>query len=239
MAKSLGFGKVQISVNTESFAEHLQKYELVMNDWAEEKIKEKWINSPQIKELFTMAYSQLDIDSKLKYLKLDPDRSINEFVDAKNLKIRGSYSGRDCLPKVSKLFDMQDNYPKTLLTQEVLDTFEELKAAEKEKDEFRKRLEEANETDNVQIIQNFIDKYSEYDKLDEIIAKKEQIEKSKKEDRHREVNEKAKNAYNALQAKKGNAKQYQKEKEKFIKKWKAEKNNKGSQLILDLINKLG
>jgi len=53
-----------------------------------------------------------------------------------------------------------------------------------------------------------------------------------------EVNTQAKSAYEALQKKKGNPKQYQKERDKFIKKWSAEKNHKGSLFILELIKKL-
>ena len=230
MAKSLGFGKIQISLDTDQYSEQLQKYELFMNDWTQENIKENWIESVQLKELFSMAYSQLNIDSKLVYLKLDPENRINKFADAKK--------GKECLPKVSKLFNMQDNYPQSLLTQEVLDNYEEIKREKQVEEEFSRRFKEANSTDNIQIIKNFIQDYPSYESIEILEEKVQRIERSKIEDKHSEVNKKAKLAYETLQKKKSNQKQYAKELDKFLKKWKADKNNKGSEFVLDLIKKL-
>jgi len=238
MAKSLGFGKIEISVDTEPFTEHLQKYEVMMDDWCKENIKEKWIDSPQLKELFVMAYSQLNIDNQLKYLKLDPDQRINEFVDVKNLKIRGSYSGRDCLPKVSKLFDMKDNYPKTLLTEEIMAAYEEQRKAEKEQEIFNTKLREAKVTENVQIIRNFIANYPEYEDIQVIIARLEEIEDTAKRNKYEKVDSKAKTHYELVLSKKSNKKQYDNEMAKFIKKWSQSKNNSGSPYIEELIKKL-
>jgi len=230
MAKSLGFGKIQISLDTDQYSEQLQKYELFMNDWTQENIKENWIESVQLKELFSMAYSQLNIDSKLVYLKLDPENRINKFADAKK--------GKECLPKVSKLFNMQDNYPQSLLTQEVLDNYEEIKREKQVEEEFSRRFKEANSTDNIQIIKNFIQDYPSYESIEILEEKVQRIERSKIEDKHSEANKKAKLAYETLQKKKSNQKQYAKELDKFLKKWKADKNNKGSEFVLDLIKKL-
>jgi len=238
MAKSLGFGKIEISVDTEPFTEHLQKYEVMMNDWSEENIQEKWIDSPQLKELFTMAYSKLNIDSQLKYLKLDPEGRINEFVDAKNVKIRGNYSGRDCLPKVSKLFDMKDNYPKTLLTEEILAAYEEQRQAEKEKEIFNTKLQEAKVTKNVQIMKNFIANYPEYAGLQTISDRLKNMEDALSKNKHEEVDSKAKAHYELVLSKKSNKRQYDRELDKFIKKWSQSRNNKGSAYIEELVNKL-
>ena len=131
MAKSLGFGKIKIGIDTKPYQKHLIEYEMMMN----RELNRGWIETEQIKELFVMAYKELKIDDKLEYLVLDPDKNINKFVDAKNEKINKQYVGRDCLPKVSKLFAMQDNYPKSLLTDEVLEEIENEKIKNKQKKE--------------------------------------------------------------------------------------------------------
>ena len=94
------------------------------------------------------------------------------------------------------------------------------------------------EEDDLQVVKDFIEKYPNYEKIEEIKTKKDSIEKAKKDNRHKEVNEKFNRAYQALQKKKGNQNQYKKEKEKFVKKWSKEKGNKGSEYILEMIRKL-
>ena len=229
MAKSLGFGKIKIDIDTEEYKDSLVAYELVMNNLTEDKLQKKWIETEQIKELFTMAYKDLNIDDKLKYLKLNPDEKINEFVDMKKQK--------KCLPKCSEMFDIGEDYPNSMLTQEVLEEAQKREEEEKEKQLFNSKLKEALLTDNSQVIQNFINKYPNYEKIEEIKSKKEQLEQSKKEERHNEVNAKAQLAYDTLQKKKGSQKQYKKELEKFVKKWGAEKNNKDSKFVLELVEK--
>jgi len=230
MAKSLGFGKIKIEVDTEKYKELLQAYEYAMNSWTEDNLKKEWLQTEQIKELFTMAYKNLNIDEKLEYLTLDPEKKINEFVDAKKAK--------NCLPKCSELFELGDDYPKTLVDEELLTVYRKKREEKEQREIFEKELEKISNSNNPQILQNFIQKYPNYEKIDEIKSKKVEIENSQKANRHKEVNEKADRAYEALQKKKGNQKQYLKEKDKFVKKWSKEKENKGSEYILQLIEKL-
>ncbi len=238
MAKSLGFGKIAITVDTKPYINHQQEYEMMISSWTKENLQKEWIKTEQIKELFTMAYRELNIDNKLKYLVLDPDNRINEFTDAKNEKVNREYVGRDCLPKTSQLFDLGDNYPRSFLTEELLAEIEIRKSRQKEEAIRNKNLKEAMTTDNTQIIQNFIDKYPAHEKIEELVERKKTIEDIKISDKHAEVNKKAKAAWESLEKKKSNKKQYDKEKDKFLKKWKAEKNNKGSEYILELVKKL-
>jgi len=234
MAKSLGFGKIKIDLDTKPYQKHLIEYEIMMN----KTLNKNWIETEQIKELFVMAYKELKIDGKLKYLVLNPDKKINEFVDAKNEKLNKQYVGRDCLPKVSKLFDMQDNYPKSLLTDEILEKIKIDKAIEKDKKEFQRELNIVNNSEDINILQNFINKYSDYEKIDEITEKRDKLQKNQENNKHQKVNESFKSSFEALQNKKGNQKQYKKELDKFIKKWKAPKNNKGSEYISNLLKEL-
>ena len=246
MAKSLGFGKIKVDIDTTKYHEYLIAFELAMEGWTKDKIQKDWIKTEQIKELFSMGYKDLNIDNKLKYLKLNPDQKINKFVDAKNEKINREYVGRDCLPKVSEMFDIGEDYPNSLLTKEVLEKMEEAKQAKKEQDEFNNKLnlaqEELKKEDiqaiNFQIIENFIKNYPNYEKLDEIKDKLNDLKKKKETSRDDEVNKKFNSAYKVLEQKKSNLKQYKKELDKFLKKWNAEKNNKKSPYILELVKKL-
>jgi len=237
MAKSLGFGKIKINMEISKYNEALQEFEIVMNEWSKEKNKTSWIDTEQMKELFTMAFKNLNIDAQLKYLELDPDKKINEFVDAKNLKLHRDYVGRDCLPKVSKMFDLGDNYPKTLLTDEVLQERAKKREKEKRRQEHNNKLKEAQNTDNIQIIKNFIAEYPEDENAKKLQEKVDSIDLEQKANKHAEVNIKVKSAYEALLKKKG-TKGFTKDCDKFIKKWKAEKNNKGSNIVLEYVDKV-
>jgi CRISPR-associated protein (TIGR03986 family) len=236
MAKSLGFGKIKIDVDVKKYKDSVVAYELAMNKWTEEKLQKKWIETDQIKELFTMAYKELNIDDKLKYLKLDPDEKINEFVDKKKNK--------ECLPKVSEMFDIGNDYPNSLLTQEILEQIKREEEEKKEQKLFDDKLSDVNDElqkgkeCNIQIVENFINKYPDYEKLDEIKTKFQNIKDNLTQDKHSEVNKKFDSALKTLQSKKGNQKQYKKELDKFLKKWSAEKNNKKSPYILDKLKNL-
>jgi len=226
MGKSLGFGKIKIDTDTSKYQEYLIEYEMMMN----KRLNREWIETEQIRELFIMAYKDLNIDNKLKYLNLDPENKINEFVDKKKNK--------ECLPKVSQMFNIGQNFPKSLLTDEILQEREEAKKAKEQRDKFVSDLNRALETQNIQILQNFIKKYPNYEKIEDIKSKRDALEQSQQTDRFLKVDEAFKKAYNLLQAKKGNQKQYKKELDKFTKKWSAEKNNKKSPYIIEKIKKL-
>jgi len=95
-----------------------------------------------------------------------------------------------------------------------------------------------NNSENIQLLDNFIKKYPNYENINEIISKRDALQKLQQDNRFKTVDEAFKKAYKLLQSKKGNQKQYKKEYDKFIKKWKAEKNNKKSPYIINEIEKL-
>ena len=156
MAKSLGFGKIKIDANILKYDDSIQEFEILMKEWTDKKLKKDWIDTRQIKELFTMSFKDLNIDNKLRYLRLDPENNINEFVDAKNEKLNRQYVGRDCLPKVSQMFDIGNNLPISLLTTEILEEREKVKKAEEKKARYSSYLHQAKETQNIQILENLL-----------------------------------------------------------------------------------
>lgn len=232
MAKSLGYGKIDIQLNgIRDITSYLKAFELEIGSCIP-----NWSKSSQIKELLTMATQQQNSEgSRLKYM------SLVEFANSKS-------SDKDYLRCYSELYNINAILPTSLISDKEV---EELQAIQEKKEleakivqekeakeiEFQKELKNILDTDNIQIIQNFIDKYPDYKKIDEIKAKKEQIETSKKDNTHKEVNQKAHNNWELVQKKKGNQKQYQNELDKFIKKWRASKNNKGSEVVLELVEK--
>jgi len=237
MAKSLGFGKIKVDIDTDKYKEHLIEFELAMDNWTKDNLQKDWIKTEQIKELLSMAYKDLNIDNKLEYLKLDPDKKINKFVDVKKEK--------KCLLKVSEMFDIGKDYPNSLLTKELLEKIEEKKQAKKTQDEFNNKLnlvqkefEKDIEEINFQIIENFIISYPKYQQLDEIKDKLNEFKKKKEDNKEKEINKKFDSAYQALEQKKQNPKQYQKELDKFLNKWNKKQNHKNSKYILELLKTL-
>ena len=108
---------------------------------------------------------------------------------------------------------------------------------QKKEKEFQAKLDNLN-YDDVQALDNFIEKNKEYIEISEIISKRDALKKSHETDKIANVDESAQNAYEALEKKKGKPKEYDRLKDKFIKKWEAQKNNKGSAFVLELIEKL-
>jgi len=226
MAKSLGFGKITLTLDTKPYLKFLQEFEMMMQDWSKSKIQQNWIESSQIKELFVMAYKNLQIDDKLEYLKLDPENNIDEFTSMKKNK--------NCLPKVSQLFDIKDNYPKTLLTPKILEEMELIKQKQKDEKALQDELAIAEKSENIQLLENFIKKHPEYENIAEVIEKKESLQKAQESNKHEKVNDDAQKAWDGIHNPKY-AKGLQKSLQSFIKKW--DKKNKGSAFVLELIEK--
>lgn len=91
MGKPYGFGKISIDIdmNVEKQIELLQNYEELMV----ENIGKEWLESEELKELFSMAHNKTNLDHKLKYLVLDPKNGIDEFREKK--------TDRECFPYFS------------------------------------------------------------------------------------------------------------------------------------------
>jgi len=76
MAKSLGYGKVEVHVDGINTIEYMQEFEKTM-----QKNITNWITAPQLIELFSMASEQNNsLDSALKYMEL------KDFANVKNKK---------------------------------------------------------------------------------------------------------------------------------------------------------
>ncbi len=199
LAKSLGYGAIEIKIETEHLNEMLGAFEKKINAEIFDG-KHLWHKSPYVKEL----------------LKKHSKKTDKEFL---------SYTSED---------DIATIYLKIKNIQE----------KEKEEEKRRKKLkkmeqecQKAKESDDLSFLQHLVDTYPECEDIEDIKNKIENIKQSKQKDKHKELNEKAKRAWDELQKKKSNQKLYKKELDKFITKWGKEKNNKNSQYIKDLVEK--
>lgn len=238
MAKPLGYGKVKIKINDIEIEDYLKEFETEIT-----AVIDNWAESEQVIELLTMASEQNNsMNSELKYIEL-ADFAKNK-VEKNYLK---SYTQLNdiTLVKPKSLIDKNDILERKKYYKELKAKREAAKKAKekeleqkKEKQEIEDKYLEALESNDLSKLQSFLDKYSDYEKIDNIKLKIEEIKNKEKENKHKKVNDKVKKAYEELEKKKSNRKQYNKEKEKFIKKWSAGKNNKGSKYILELVEKL-
>jgi len=139
MAKSLGFGKINIelSLKAEKEVQLLTAFENKMKEF-----DEGWIDSQQLNELFAMADKNLAIEHQLKYLTLDPKEKIDEFRDKKNHS--------EYLPLTSRL-SKSKNRIKSILRQETIDCFikkemDKQKILEENKEKIKQEQELLNNT---------------------------------------------------------------------------------------------
>jgi CRISPR-associated protein (TIGR03986 family) len=228
MAKSLGYGKIDIKLNgIEKLQEYLKAFESEMT-----LTVEKWAQSEQIKELFSMATEQNNTEnSQLKYMK------VTEFAASK--------SNKDYLRIYTKLNNIKTVVPSSFISQEDLDALEQ-KQIQREKDNrlrlekekelavFQEELQVVEKSDNIQVLENFIKKYTDYENIEKIITQKELLQKTQELNKHQKVNDEAKKAWDGIHDPKY-AKNLQKSLASFIKKW--EKKNKGSEFVLELVEK--
>lgn len=112
------------------------------------------------------------------------------------------------------------------------------------KSEEDKSWERVKDTKDIKVIESFIarcpdSKYIDNasTKLEELKIKIENEKREKEQEKFAKINQNVQNAWNAIQKKKVNQKQYKKELEKFIKKWSQKKNNKGSEMALEYVEK--
>ncbi|RZS97141.1 TIGR03986 family type III CRISPR-associated RAMP protein [Cecembia calidifontis] len=85
MAKPLGYGKISFSIQNKKEAELnflLKEFECYMN-YALAPKGITWLDSPQVKELFSMSKPSEKGDKILKYQKLDMENRVNDFNQAK------------------------------------------------------------------------------------------------------------------------------------------------------------
>lgn len=235
LAKAHGFGKIAITVDTEKHKSALQAFEAMMTLWTKEKLQKEWIKTEQIKELFAMHYKETNIDGKLKYLILDPDGGINQFSDAKNIRVNRVEKGRECLPKFSVLSGFSA-IPESLLNQEYIEKMKEKKEQEVKAKQEQEAFNLALNSDNPQLLENFMKNNPNHEKNALLEEKLLHIQQAKKEDKFKELNEQAQKAFdNAMAQKDKNMRK--KYIASWIKKWSDLKNNQGSSVILALVEK--
>jgi len=243
MAKSLGYGKIEIKINKiDNIDDYLKIFELEM-----ESNISNWAKTEQLKELISMSKEQNNSgNSKLKYMILDDFANnkskskdyLRNYTALENIKSSSIISLVSSI-ELEEVKNLQIKKAEALKLQKEKEAQEEKIAQIKLKEEqaFQDELNIIDKSDNIQSIENFIHKYPEYENIAEIIAKKETLKKAQESDRFQKVNADAKAAWNELQKKKSNAKQYAKLRDKFIKKWEAKKNNKDSEFVLELVEK--
>ena len=131
MAKALGYGKIKIDIDLKNLkysqAEYLKAYEEEMT-----LFMDKWIDTPQIKELFAMANNKILNDKSLEYQKLENpttrDREKNDFNRAKK--------NREYLKRYSETGNVNQEALKSLVDKS------EIEQEKKAREEEQKRVEE-------------------------------------------------------------------------------------------------
>jgi len=232
MAKSLGYGKLELALDgLDDLSSYLKEFELYVT----EQILE-WKESRQLTELLSMAAEQNNNgNSTLQYMKL-ADFANNKSKSKDYLKCYTELEGINpiLIDSLVTSNDMKELEKRNITFKKQQEKIQQLK---KEQEVYQNNLQNAQNTDNIQIIKNFIAEYPEDENVKILQEKVEAIELEKKENKHAEVNKQVKSAYEALLKKKG-TKSFKKDCDKFIKKWEAKKNNKGSDIVLEYVDKV-
>jgi len=164
LAKSLGYGKIEIKIDgIENITDYLKEFELKIIEQID-----NWKDTQELKELLTMATEQQNQgNSLLKYIELEEFakykteknqqylKPYSKLTNIKSVEIKSFISDKD-------IENAKINHQKSLIKQKEL---EEAKIAKKIFDD---KLKEAETTDNIQIIKNFIIKYPDYQNIDKI-----------------------------------------------------------------------
>jgi len=231
LAKPLGYGKIEVNITSSTFDldEVMREFEKEIRVWNPD-----WHKSEQMVELLTMA-SPFGEERFLSYMELE------EFAKRKNekeyLKKYSEIVGKKVYPNVY-FSEEEIEVLKNLKEQEFKKSQEEKKQKEhlkKLKEEYEEMIKNIDSLDDGKL-QSAINKFKDFDtKIFEERLKERKAEQKK--DKIKEANESAKKAFERLQQKRGK-KGFEKEKQKFIKKWSAEKNNKGSEFVLKLVEEV-
>jgi len=263
MAKPLGYGKIKLEVKNIEVKEYLKAFELKINEqienWHNQKqLLELLTMATEQKDVDTKIWKYMSLTQFTDHKKRGQEDYLypySEFdkISRTTVKTLLSYD------ELKSLKQIQEELKEQLRLEEERREAEELLKAEEEKESLEKekmeRLEREKEEAkielfnnklegildelekeeaNLQVVQNFIEKYPNYEKVEEIKLKKDRIEKVRKDNKHNEVNEKFNTAYEDFKKKKSN----QRNKDKFIKKWSKKQENGGSEYILEIIEKL-
>jgi CRISPR-associated protein Cmr6 len=106
------------------------------------------------------------------------------------------------------------------------------------KAQFQESFQKAKNSQEIGVLESFISQHRGTEEAAIVEEALVELKAKQKENTHKERNDKAQLAYDALLKVKGNQKKFAKEKEKFVKKWSAEKNHKKSPFVLELLEKV-
>lgn len=243
MAKSLGYGKVEIKLDgIKDMDSYLKEFELIIG----EQIS-NWANTQELKELLSMATEQENEgNSKLKYLELlefaknktgDDKDYLRNYTALDNIKIiliKSLLSDDERKSLISKKDEIAKQREEKIKQEEEAKRQQaELEVqAKKEQEE----LERAFSSNDIQIIKNFILKYPENEKITELETIQKSLEETQLENKFSLVNTNAQKAWDSIHEAKYRAK-IKTSLQGFIKKWEAPKNHKGSDFVLELVEK--
>ena len=243
MAKSLGYGKIEIKLkNISNINNYLKEFELTIG----EQIP-NWATSEQLTELVSMAIEQKNGgNSELKFLEL-PEFAKNKTGNEPDY-LR-NYTALDNIKSVTVKSLLSDEERKSLISRkEEIAKEREEKArqeiqAKKDKEELEAKIkkeiddfEKALSSSDIQIIKNFIFKYPQNEKINELQFVLDTLEESQKQNKFTKVNQEAQDKWDNIHS--PAYKKYLKSAiRNFIINWEKIENNKNSEFILDLVKK--
>ncbi len=235
MAKSLGYGKIELKLDgIENIENYLKAFETEITVQIE-----NWSQSQQIQELLAMAAEQENQgNSCLKYMELP------QFAGNKS-------KTKDYMKQYTQLDGIKKIKVKSFITEQDLQS---LKAKQQEQKELRRMEEEeqklrekhdlewqsVQKAETIHALQSFLNKYPDTHHAKEIEKRVKEIEEEEarqKKSKFEEINQRAEYAFNEVMKKRG-TKGFEKAKKNFVKKWSKEKENKGSQMILEMVKKI-
>ena len=181
LAKSLGYGKVEIKIDGLKIEEYLKEFEANMTTQIQD-----WKKSVQLRELLSMAIEQNNSgNSQLKYMSLE------DFAKNK------TGNNKDYLRNYTKLTNIKTVDIKSLISDADLKEIErkskEIQEQRKIKKEHNEAWRIAQETRNIQRLENFITKYKDYSKyIEEARGMIEEIKAEEEMKKARELEEEIK-----------------------------------------------
>ncbi|MGE3613752.1 MAG: TIGR03986 family CRISPR-associated RAMP protein [Sulfurimonas sp.] len=239
LAKSLGYGKIQVKIDgIKEIKRYLKEFELTI----EEQIAD-WAQTMQIKELLSMAIEQQNQgNSKLKYLELaefaknktgENKDYLRNYTSLNNIK---TVAATSLLSKEDKeLLKIRKVEQEKQKAQKIEAKKEQAKVDAMKKEE-ENQLKDALECTNIQTIKNFILKYPQNEGIDKLKHRITILETALQESKFASLNQEVQKAWDNIHnpAYKSKLKSAL---DGFIKKYSEQKNHKGSEYILELVEK--
>ncbi len=155
------------------------------------------------------------------------------FAQHNKLKVRKIQEIFERQKSIREHIESKERRKRELQKQEEL---EKQRRLEEEKKQKEADFQKAKTTDDIEFLENFVKKYDSED-ISLYKQRLEELKKRQKESKLQALEQKAQKVFDEVMKKRG-TKGFKKAKEKFIKKWSKEKENKGSQKILELVHRM-